>query len=117
MTQKEKAEELINKFIPHTKVFHEVLGWEEYIDSAKECALIAVDEILKVAFYSTDSTVKGVTKQCALIAVDEIINSEPRYPSNVDWDDCGATHQYYYEAQMEEALNYWKEVKQEIQNL
>ncbi|MEN9326938.1 MAG: hypothetical protein RI943_1371 [Bacteroidota bacterium] len=54
MTQKEKAEELINKFIPHTKVFHEVLGWEEYIDSAKECALIAVDEILKVAFYSTD---------------------------------------------------------------
>ncbi len=49
MTQKEKAEELINKFIPHTKVFHEVLGWEEYIDSAKECALIAVDEILKVA--------------------------------------------------------------------
>ena len=90
MTPKEKAEELINKFIPHTKVFHEVLGWEEYIDSAKECALIAVDEI---------------------------INSEPRYPSNVDWDDCGATHQYYYEAQMEEALNYWKEVKQEIQNL
>lgn len=54
MTPKEKKEELINKFIPHTKVFHEVLGWEEYIDSAKECALIAVDEILKVAFYSTD---------------------------------------------------------------
>jgi hypothetical protein len=54
MTPVEKAEELINKFIPHTKVFHKVLGWEEYIDSAKECALIAVDEILKVAFYSTD---------------------------------------------------------------
>ena len=55
--------------------------------------------------------------QCALIAVDEIINSEPRYPSNVDWDDCGATHQYYYEAQMEEALNYWQEVKQEIEDI
>ena len=54
MTQKEKAEELINKFIPHTKVFHEVLGWEEYIDSAKQCSLITVDEILKVAFYSTN---------------------------------------------------------------
>ena len=47
MIAKEKAEELINKFIPHTKVFHEVLGWEEYIDSAKECALIAVDEVIK----------------------------------------------------------------------
>ncbi len=54
MTPKEKKEELINKFIPHTLVFHEVLGWVEYIDSAKECSLIAVDEILKVAFYSTD---------------------------------------------------------------
>ena len=60
MTPKEKAEELINKFIPHTKVFHEVLGWEEYIDSAKECALIAVDEIInevvnqKVPIYNYD---------------------------------------------------------------
>ena len=56
-------------------------------------------------------------KQCALIAVDEIIKSEPRYPNDVDWDDVGATHQYYYEAQHEEALNYWKQVKQEIEKL
>jgi len=48
MTPKEKAIELVNKFIPHTRVFHEVLGWEDYIDSAKQCALIAVDEILEV---------------------------------------------------------------------
>jgi hypothetical protein len=47
MTAKEKAKELVDKFIPHTKVFHEVLGWEDYIDSAKQCALIAVDEILE----------------------------------------------------------------------
>ncbi len=46
MTPKEKATELIDKFIPHTRVFHEVLGWEDYLDSAKQCALIAVDEIL-----------------------------------------------------------------------
>ena len=46
MTSKEKAEELIKKFIPHTRVFHEVLGWEDYIDSAKQCALIAVIEII-----------------------------------------------------------------------
>jgi hypothetical protein len=46
MTPEEKAKELVNKFISHTRVFHEVLGWEDYIDSAKQCALIAVDEIL-----------------------------------------------------------------------
>jgi hypothetical protein len=46
MTPKEKAEELVSKFIPHTRVFHEVLGWEDYEDSAKQCALIAVDEII-----------------------------------------------------------------------
>lgn len=45
-TAKEKAKELIEKFIPHTRVFHEVLGWEDYIDSAKQCAMVAVDEIL-----------------------------------------------------------------------
>lgn len=48
MTPKNKANELINKFIPHTKVFHEILGWEDYIDSAKQCALIAVDEIISL---------------------------------------------------------------------
>lgn len=56
-------------------------------------------------------------KQCAIIALDEIIKSQPRYPNDVDWDDVGATHQYYYEAQHEEALNYWQEVKQEIEKL
>jgi hypothetical protein len=80
------------------------------------------DELCKKMLYQIEwnaqpSTVKGVTKQCALIAVDEIINSEPRYPSNVDWDDCGAAHQYWYEAQKEEALEFWEEVKQEIERL
>jgi hypothetical protein len=46
MTPKEKAEELVNKFTPHTKVFHEHLGWVNYLDSTKQCALIAVDEII-----------------------------------------------------------------------
>lgn len=56
-------------------------------------------------------------KQCALIAVDDILESEPRYPSNVDWDDAGGTFQFYYEAQREEAQRYWEEVKQEIKKL
>lgn len=61
MNSQEKAKELINKFILHTRVFHEVLGWEDYIDSAKQCALIVVDEIIKeyeekiiYAAYDTD---------------------------------------------------------------
>lgn len=43
MTPKEKSEELIDKFI------HPVrwkMGQEDVVERAKECALIAVDEIL-----------------------------------------------------------------------
>jgi hypothetical protein len=47
MTPKEKAIELVDKFIVHTRVYHEVLGWEDYIESAKQCSLIAVDEIIE----------------------------------------------------------------------
>jgi hypothetical protein len=64
-----------------------------------------------------EGTVERIAKQCALIAVDEIILSEPRYPSDVDWDDVGGTHQYYYEAQRESAKKYWNEVKNEITKL
>jgi hypothetical protein len=50
----EKAKELLDKFRPHAKY------WDCFYDEplkenhAKQCALIAVDEILKVAFYTTD---------------------------------------------------------------
>ena len=43
MTPKEKAKELVNKFIPHVQW---KLGQDEIIERAKRCALIAVDEIL-----------------------------------------------------------------------
>ena len=52
---KEKAEELVEKFISHTKVYHEHLGWVNYLDSAKECALIAVGEILNTIEYSSQA--------------------------------------------------------------
>ena len=55
--------------------------------------------------------------QCALIAVDEIIKSRPLDPNYVDWDDCEASHQYWYESQKEEAFVFWIEVKQEIEKL
>jgi len=32
-------------------------------------------------------------------------------------DDCGGEHRYFYDAQKTHAHYYWKEVKQEIQNL
>ncbi len=56
-------------------------------------------------------------KQCALIAVDEILNARPLDPNYVDWDDCGAAQQYWYEAQKEEALEFWNNVKSELQSL
>jgi len=46
MKPKEKAEELIEKFIEPTKVPNIKHIWVEDIDAAKQCALIAVDEIL-----------------------------------------------------------------------
>jgi hypothetical protein len=43
MTPKEKAEELVNKYLMNTPIgFH--------IDDAKECALIAVDELILDAY-------------------------------------------------------------------
>lgn len=46
MEPEERAFKMIEQFIPHTRVFHEVLGWEDYIDSAKECAILTIDQII-----------------------------------------------------------------------
>ena len=91
MTPKEKAKKLVDN--------HRLILINSETDCSEEllCTLIA--------------------KQCALIAVEEIINLEPSSPNDVDWDDVGGTHQYYYEAQREEALQYWQQVKQEIKKL
>jgi len=48
MTPKEKAEELVGKFVSITL-------WNGYVTSAKECAYIAVDEILQMV----DETMQG----------------------------------------------------------
>ena len=63
------------------------------------------------------TTANPFVKQCALIAVEEILNARPLDPNYVDWDDCGASHQYWYEAQKEEALEFWGDVKENIINL
>lgn len=46
MKTKEKAEELVNKFIEHTKEWSEIDGYVIDKYRAKQCALITVDEIL-----------------------------------------------------------------------
>ena len=45
MTPKEKASQLINSFIPHVRW---KMGQEDVMQRAKQCALIAVDEILNL---------------------------------------------------------------------
>ncbi len=93
MTPKEKAEELIEKYkdYVHGYVGSSMLTNHEY-----------PEQILAQA------------KKVALIVVDEIIKSRPLNPNYVDWDDCGATHKYWYEAQKEEALKFWNDVIIEI---
>jgi len=46
MTPKEKAQQLINAFIPHVRW---KMGQEDVLKRAKECALIAVDEMIEIA--------------------------------------------------------------------
>ena len=48
LTPKQKAKELVDMFTGYTRVFHDSLGWENHIDSAKECSLMAVNEMIEV---------------------------------------------------------------------
>jgi hypothetical protein len=65
MTPKEKAEELVNQFLTHTRVYNDEFGWEDDIESAKKCALIAVDELIKLSscFEITDNYWEKVKKE------------------------------------------------------
>jgi hypothetical protein len=83
MTPKEKAQEIVNKYILYT---------EKYVDGWIESDL-----------YSA--------KFCALIAVDELIDS-----FNSIYDDCISNTKKYSGAKYG-MLNYWQEVKQEIEKL
>jgi hypothetical protein len=55
-------------------------------------------------------------KQCALIAVEEILKCEVTEPSDTDWDDCGSTAQYYWSQKKEDAGKFWGDVKSELQS-
>jgi hypothetical protein len=86
MTPKEKAEELVDRF--HIKVH--VSFVENSIPSVVN-ALMLYDS----------------AKQCALIAVDEIINTNPKI--TINWAFSGI--------QEFDNVNYWQEVKKEIEKL
>ena len=58
-----------------------------------------------------------IAKQCALIAVDEILHCEATEPSDTDWDECGSTAQYYWPQKKEDAGKFWGDVKSELQSL
>ncbi len=47
MTPKEKAKELVDKFIDKTFYIRDNYNSSEVFDATKECALIAVDEIIE----------------------------------------------------------------------
>ena len=95
MTPNEKANELVDKFkdYVHGYVGSSMLSNHEY-----------PDQILAQA------------KKVAIICVEEIIAHDPLYPNTADWDETGS-HKYFYEAQRETAMEYWKNVLIEINNL
>ena len=57
MTPKEKAKELVSKYIHLTK---QTTGANGTIYTSKQCALIAVDEILEASLYQFDEMDKYV---------------------------------------------------------
>lgn len=63
------------------------------------------------------TTSNPFAKQCALIAVEEILHCEATEPSDTDWDDCGATAQYYWPQKKIDAGKFWGDVKSELQSL
>ena len=62
-------------------------------------------------------TANPYAKQCALIAVEEILHCEATEPFDTDWDDCGATAQYYWPQKKVDAGKFWGDVKSELQSL
>jgi len=62
------------------------------------------EELVNEMFDYTEATYQAA-KKCALIAVDEIINNNNKIPGNAVGLHIDAN------------INYWKEVKQEIEKL
>ena len=84
LTPKQKAEELVEKFKPHSHF------WVHDFGRKKDYDIEQLENAVK----------------CALIAVDEIINSSPSLPIISDVGN--------FVNDIEESTEFWKEVKQEL---
>ena len=85
MNEKQKAKELIEKF-------YEKIYWST-----------VAKPIVK----------KEVAKQCAIICVDEILKVDPLSPSPMTWE---TTTVETYKDWEQKAYDYWQRVKTEIEN-
>jgi len=95
MEAKEKAEELVIKM-------YQLLPASKEAEKGKEHL-----------YYNQFNA----AKQCAIIAVEEIIKARPLNPNCVDCYVCGGSFREYYAAQIDEADIFWLQVKHEIQNI
>lgn len=62
MTPKEKAKELVNKFLKHNTVWIDDENYYYSEKKSKQCALIAVDDIIRVCPYF-DSKIRETDDQ------------------------------------------------------
>jgi hypothetical protein len=92
MTAKEKAKELIKKFTFNTRCYSETKGWEDSLYDSKQCALIAVNQIIEALETYDEMTEKHLKREF------------PNYLS------CELQN-------MEQDFRYYQQVKQEIENL
>jgi hypothetical protein len=90
MTPKEKADELLSKFV--------------------SINLSQVNELV-------DGIRIRLAKECAIIAVEEIILAAPFEPADTDWDEAGSSAQYWYPQKLEDSGKWWGAVKQELEKL
>jgi len=74
----------------------------------KEKAKELVDKYSEIGIGHPTSLI--MPKQCALIAVDEIIKASPTNPLKGGYIEL-------YSDMVDEAIDYWQEVKQEIEEL
>ena len=91
MTPKEKAEELCVKYY---KLFNNFPNYQYVIEN--------LNTIQDEKLYTT--------KQCALIAVDEIIDASPTNPLKSSYIEL-------YSDMIDECIEYWQDVKKEIELL
>jgi hypothetical protein len=92
MTPQEKASILVNRFYDKIEDVESVDGGGWSSNS-----------------YLLDYSVKLASKQCALVAVDEILKASPSKPIE---SDNGS-----YSSDIIESIEYWQEVKTEIEKL